>query len=83
MYAGGCLAESLCASVRLFHPCILHQHFEFRCHQLAEKRWGVIGLLWRPVACDHVPAKRASTSTPSPGQEPGPDWDGVDRRPWP
>ncbi|GLC46449.1 atexp4,atexpa4,athexp alpha 1.6,expa4 [Pleodorina starrii] len=54
--------------------------------QLAENRWGVIGIITRPVSCDYEPEKRASV--PPEGDSPpntriSRPWDWVDRRPWP
>lgn len=48
--------------------------------KLADMKWGVIGLKYRPVSCDYVPAKEASApGSPFPGVPPPP---GVSK-PWP
>lgn len=39
--------------------------------QLADTKWGVIGLKWRAVPCDYKPANPAPTlAHPTPGQQP-------------
>lgn len=43
------------------------------CHplQLADTKWGVIGLQWRAVPCDYKPANPApALAHPTPGQQP-------------
>lgn len=37
--------------------------------QLADVKWGVIGISWREVPCDHVPARTAQLP---PGRSPSP-----------
>ncbi|GIM02722.1 hypothetical protein Vretimale_7577, partial [Volvox reticuliferus] len=54
--------------------------------KLAEDKWGVIGIIARPVACDYQPEKRASV--PPEGESPPNErisrpWGWYDRRPWP
>ncbi len=54
--------------------------------QLAENRWGVIGVIWRPVACDYEPERRAPVPPEGESLEnlricrP---WGWTDKRPWP
>ncbi len=50
------------------------------CAQLAEKKWGVIGLQWRMVPCDYKPELQAPpVATPSPGEAPSPGAKKVNR----
>ncbi|KXZ46176.1 hypothetical protein GPECTOR_46g245 [Gonium pectorale] len=54
--------------------------------KLAEKRWGVIGLVFRPVSCDYQPDKRAPSPPEGesrPNQRISRPWGWTDRRPWP
>lgn len=47
--------------------------------KLAPLRWGVIALKYRPVPCDHEPAKKAIAPVVSPGEAPPP---GAKRPAW-
>lgn len=47
--------------------------------KLAPLRWGVVALKYRPVSCDHQPAKKAYAPNPSPGIPPPP---GAKRPAW-
>ncbi|EFJ40108.1 hypothetical protein VOLCADRAFT_100183 [Volvox carteri f. nagariensis] len=54
--------------------------------KLAENRWGVIGIIVRPVSCDYQPERRAPV--PPEGESPpntriSRPWGWFDRRPWP
>ncbi len=58
----------------------------FHPPQLAENKWGVIGIAWRPVSCDYQPERRAPVppegESPENTRIPRP-WGWTDKRPWP